>query len=53
MDVWIINCGSSTVKFHYYQMPEELLIIYGKVKKTRSCDSLLSFKIFAFGKASI
>ena len=33
MNVLVINCGSSSIKFHLYKMPDEILLAFGKVEK--------------------
>ncbi|MDD4107916.1 MAG: acetate/propionate family kinase [Prolixibacteraceae bacterium] len=43
MNVLIINCGSSSIKFHLYRMPEESVILHGKAEKSGSGNSVFSF----------
>ncbi len=44
MNVFIINCGSSSIKFQLFRMPVEDLLIQGKVEKNGAGDSLFWFK---------
>ena len=36
MNVLVINCGSSSVKFQLFRMPDEDLLLQGKAEKTKS-----------------
>jgi acetate kinase len=44
MHVLVLNCGSSSVKFQLFLMPEEALIIGGKAEKTPGGDTSFVFK---------
>jgi acetate kinase len=44
MNVLVLNCGSSSVKFQLFSMPEEVLIIRGKAEKTSGGDTAFVFR---------
>ncbi len=44
MNVLVVNCGSSSVKFQLYKMPEELLLIYGKAERNQDGNTDFSFQ---------
>lgn len=41
MKIFVINCGSSSIKFQLYRMPEENLLALGKVEKEGTGNSRL------------
>jgi acetate kinase len=43
MNILVVNCGSSSVKFQLYNMPEELLLIYGKAERNKDGNTDFSF----------
>ncbi|MBW6536378.1 MAG: acetate kinase [Mariniphaga sp.] len=43
MNVLVVNCGSSSVKFQLYKMPDELLLIYGKAERNKDGNTDFSF----------
>jgi acetate kinase len=44
MNVLVLNCGSSSVKFQLFLMPEEVLILGGKAERTSLGDTAFDFK---------
>ncbi|MCA1758289.1 MAG: acetate kinase, partial [Bacteroidales bacterium] len=44
MKVLVVNCGSSSVKFQLYKMPDELLLIYGKAERNKEGNTDFSFQ---------
>lgn len=50
MNVLVINCGSSSIKFQLYKMPGEILLAAGKAEQSRELDFDFRFK---FQKKSI
>ena len=44
MRIFVINCGSSSVKFQMYQMPEEKLLVKGSAEKNGSGDTDFKFE---------
>jgi acetate kinase len=44
MHVLVLNCGSSSVKFQLFLMPEEVLLLGGKAEKTPGGDTSFVFK---------
>ncbi|MCM8771520.1 MAG: acetate kinase [Candidatus Omnitrophica bacterium] len=49
MKILVINCGSSSIKFKLFEMPEENLISYGSVEKIGEEISIFKY----FGKVNI
>jgi len=45
MKILSVNCGSSSLKFQMYEMPEEKVLIWGYFEKIGSKDSFYSIKI--------
>ena len=45
MKILSVNCGSSSLKFQMYEMPEEKVLIWSKIKKIGSEDSFYRLKI--------
>jgi acetate kinase len=43
MIILVVNCGSSSVKFQLYNMPDELLLIYGKAERNKDGNTDFSF----------
>lgn len=43
MNVLVINCGSSSIKFHLYKMPGEFLFLSGKVEKDGNGNTWFEF----------
>ncbi|MFW6259503.1 MAG: acetate/propionate family kinase [Tangfeifania sp.] len=43
MNILIINCGSSSIKFQLFRMPEESLIAQGKAEKSSKEETRFSF----------
>jgi acetate kinase len=44
MNVLVMNCGSSSVKFQLFRMPEEDLLMQGKAEKTKSGGTAFFFR---------
>lgn len=49
MKILVVNCGSSSIKFKLFEMPEETLISYGSVEKIGEEISIFKY----FGKTKI
>ena len=45
MNVLVLNCGSSSVKYKLFQMPEGKVLAQGGVEKLGLADSFLKFKL--------
>src|SRR3712207_650118 len=45
MNVLVLNCGSSSVKYKLFQMPEGRVLAQGGVEKLGLADSFLKFKL--------
>ncbi len=44
MKALVLNCGSSSLKFHLYEMPREILMVQGSAEKNDSGNASLSIK---------
>ncbi|MCX7917542.1 MAG: acetate kinase [bacterium] len=49
MKILVLNCGSSSIKFKLFEMPEEILISYGSVEKIGEEISIFKY----YGKVKI
>ena len=43
MNILVINCGSSSIKFQLYKMPGEILLVTGKADKSGEGEFIFSF----------
>lgn len=44
MFIFVLNCGSSSVKYQFYNMPEEIPLVKGEVEKIATADSSLRYQ---------
>lgn len=44
MNILVINCGSSSIKFKIFRMPENLLVASGLIEKIGSSDAIINYK---------
>jgi acetate kinase len=52
MNVLVLNCGSSSIKFQLFRMPEEALLIQGKAERNETGGTGLWFKTESIESAS-
>lgn len=44
MNILVINCGSSSIKFKAFRMPENILVASGLIEKIGSKDAIVNYK---------
>jgi len=44
MNILVLNCGSSSVKFKVFSFPEEKILLKGMIDKVGNIDSIFTFK---------
>ncbi len=45
MNILVINCGSSSVKFHLFSMPDEIILIHGKMERNSTGDTDFKYQV--------